>query len=412
VDKRREADGFAFREQLSTMARERVGLSEIGEIVSLAAKYRALSFGAGEPSADMFPKDDIREAMARAFRENDDIWGYHPDEFGLMELREWIASRMRQDGMAPDWMRPENVIITNGGGEAMNLIAEALVDPGSMVLVESPTYTESLLTFRKQGAVCLPVPSDDDGLIPEELARVASSRRARFLYTIPNFQNPSGRTTPLDRRVKILEILRDHGMALVEDDPYHYLSYDGEPPASYLKLAGDDKRVIHCNSFSKTITPGLRCGWAVIPPAMSEAISCLRICAGLGRPLVIQRGIINYLGGMDFSKRVSVLRDEYRKRRGAMLEAAARYLAPLGIKTNRPGGGFFIWAEAMPGVNTREFAHFAVREEHIAIIPGTAFYLKGEKDGFSSFRLSYSKVPTDSVDEGMKRLARAFQTFA
>ena len=287
--KRQTDDVFAFKEQLSEMARERIGTSEIGEILSLAAKYGALSFGAGEPSEDMFPKDEMREAFSRAFRETDDIWGYHHDEFGLLELREWIADRMRRDGIAPDWVRPENIIITNGGGEAMSLVTEALVDPGSVILVESPTYTESLLSFRKQGGICLPVPSDDHGLIPEELARVAASREARFLYTIPNFQNPSGRTTPQDRRIKILEIMRDRGMALVEDDPYHYLSYDGEPPASYLKLSGDDKRVIHCNSFSKTIAPGLRCGWAVIPPALAKAISCLRICAGLGRPLAIQQ---------------------------------------------------------------------------------------------------------------------------
>ena len=396
---------------MSAMARERIGASEIGEIISLAVKYGAMSFGAGEPSEDMFPKDEMSEAFTRVLGENGDIWGYHHDEFGLMTLREWITERMKRDGMAPDWVRPENVIITNGGGEAMNLVAEALIDPGSVVLVESPTYTESLLTFRKQGAVCVPVPSDDDGLIPEELERLAASRKARFLYTIPNFQNPSGRTTPETRRIEILEILRSRGIALVEDDPYHYLSYDGEPPAGYLRLAGDDKRVIHCNSFSKTIAPGLRCGWAVIPPALTEAISCLRICAGLGRPLLIQRGIMNYLDGMDFPKRISALRDEYRKRRGAMLEAAARYLAPLGVKTNRPGGGFFIWAEAMPGINTREFARFAIREEHIAIIPGTAFYPEGEKDGFRSFRLSYSKVPADSIDEGMRRLARAFNAY-
>ena len=403
--------GFAFREQLSCMARERMGVTEIGEMIALVVQNGAMSFGAGEPSADMFPKDGIRDAMDRAFRECSDIWGYHHDEFGLMELREWIARRMAEDGMSPSWVKPENIIITNGGGEAMSLVTEALVDPGSLVLVESPTYTESLLTFRKQGAVCVPVASDESGIIHEELARVVSSCRARLLYTIPNFQNPSGRTTPLGRRIKILEILRDNDIALVEDDPYHYLSYDGEPPATYLKLAGDDMRVVHCNSFSKIIAPGLRCGWAVIPNALTDIFGTLRVSSGLGRPLAIQRGILNYLEKEDFRARIEFLRGEYRARRGVMLGSIEKFLAPLGVKTNRPGGGFFIWADMLHGMSARQFAHYAVTEKKIGVIPGTAFYPSGEDKGDGSFRLSYAKVPAELIDEGMSRLADAFRSF-
>jgi 2-aminoadipate transaminase len=359
----------------------------------------------------MFPKDMIREAMDRAFRDSD-IWGYHHDEFGLMELREWIIDRMSRDGMLPEWAKPENVMITNGGGEAMSLVTEALVDPGAIVLVESPTYTESLVTLRKQGAVCLSVPSDGDGIIPCELARVASSRRARFLYSIPNFQNPSGRTTPLDRRTEILKILRDNDIALVEDDPYHYLSYDGTPPTSYINLAGGDKRVIHCNSFSKIIAPGLRVGWAVVPDALIEIFRTLRISSGLGRPLAIQKGVLNYLSAVDFDGRIGELRREYRKRRDAMLGSVEKRLAPLGISSNRPSGGFFIWADTPRGVSAKKFAHYAVKEEKIGIIPGTAFYPSGMNAGDGSFRLSYAKVSADTIDEAMRRLARAFQSYA
>jgi 2-aminoadipate transaminase len=402
--------GFSFKKQMSCMAKERIGTSEIGEMISLVERHGAMSFGAGEPSADMFPKEEIREAMARAFRE-DDVWGYHHDEFGLIGLREWIAARMSEDGMLPGWAGAENIIVTNGGGEAMSLVTEALIDPGSVILVESPTYTESLLTFRKQGAVCVPVDSDDRGIIPEALERAASSNPARFLYTIPNFQNPSGRTTPPDRRARILEILRAHGVALVEDDPYHYLSYDGEPPESYMSLAGDDRRVIHCNSFSKTIAPGLRCGWAVIPDALIGAITALRVSSGLGRPLAIQRGILNYLTSTDFKGRIRALRAEYSARRAAMLSAIEKFLLPLGVKTNRPGGGFFIWGDLAPGISAREFARYAVTEKKIAVIPGTAFYPAGEGKGDGSFRLSYAKVPANMIDEGMNRLADAYRAY-
>jgi 2-aminoadipate transaminase len=403
--------GFAFREQISAMARDRMGISEIGEMISLIVENEALSFGAGEPSADMFPKEGIREAMGWAFQDPD-IWGYHHDDFGFIDLRKWITSRMAEDGISPEWVTPKNVIITNGGGEAISLVTEALVDPGSLVIVESPTFTESLLTFRKQGAVCIPAPSDDDGIIPEALAQIASSLKAKFLYTIPNFQNPSGRTTPLDRRIKILEILEDNDVALLEDDPYHYLSYDGEPPASYLKLSGNDKRVIHVNSFSKTIAPGLRIGWAVIPDSLAKIFSCLRISSGLGRPLAIQKGVWRFLTGIDFTKRVKNLRDEYRLRRAAMLDAIEKHLTPLGIRTNRPAGGFFIWAETPGGVSARKFAHYAVKEEKIGIIPGTAFYPAIENLGDDSFRLSYAKVPIGSIEEGMKRLSRAWRSYS
>jgi 2-aminoadipate transaminase len=348
--------------------------------------------------------------MDVAFRDRD-VWGYYHDDYGLIELREWIASRMKRDGMAPDWVGPENILITNGGGEAVSLAAEALVDPGSLILVESPTYTESLLTFRKQGGVCVSAPSDDDGIIPSELARIASSRVARFLYTVPNFQNPSGRTTPAERRIEILGILRENGMALVEDDPYHYLSYDSLPPESYLKLAGEDMRVIHVNSFSKIIAPGLRVGWAVIPPRLVKIFSSLRISAGLGRPLAIQRGVLIYLLGLDFNGMIAGLCREYRIRRGTMFDMIEKYLTPLGLRTNRPSGGFFIWGEA-PGVgDAKRFARYAVCEEKIGIIPGSAFYPEGDRGGDEFFRLSYSKIRTDAIEEGMARLAKAWNSY-
>lgn len=406
---------FAFREQLSTMARERLGISEIGEMTSLVVEHEAISFGAGEPSADMFPKEGIRAAMEKAFQDQE-IWGYYHEDYGFTGLREWIVDRMRRDAMVPEWVDVDNILLTNGGGEAVSLITEALIDPGALILVESPTYTESLLTFRKQGAVCVPIASDDDGIIPEELERVARLRRARFLYTIPNFQNPSGRTTPLERRVRILEILREHGLALIEDDPYHYLSYDGVPPTSYLKLAGEDRRVIHCNSFSKIVAPGLRNGWAVIPPSLISVFTALRISAGLGRPLAIQKGILHYLEGVDFEERIRSLCGEYRQRRAVMLDMIAKYLTPLGIRTNIPAGGFFIWAQVPESTDAAfdvaAFSKHAVTREKIGIIPGSAFYPAGDEGGRRSFRLSFAKVSTDLVEEGMQRLTRAWQSYA
>jgi 2-aminoadipate transaminase len=304
------AGEFVFRDQLSVMAKERLEPSEIGEMIKLTIENDAISFTAGEPSPDIYPLDELKESFKDVFNETS-LLAYYKDDFGLIELREWIADRMAVDGIAPEWVSKDNILLTNGAGEAIQLVSEALIDPGSIVLVESPTYTESLLTFRKQGAQCISVPSDDNGIVPEALEDVLSKRRVRFLYTIPNFQNPSGRTSPQERREEILRIVENYNVPILEDDPYHYLSYDRVPPDSYLKLAGEDKRVIHTNSFSKTVAPGMRCGWAVIPSSLIKQMNALRVSAGLTRAAIVQKGLVNYLKSIDFNERVNFLCDTY-----------------------------------------------------------------------------------------------------
>ena len=403
---------FVFRDQLSTMAKERLEPSEIGEMIKLTIENDAISFTAGEPSADIYPLAELKEAFKNVFDETS-LLAYYKDDFGLIELREWIAARMLVDGIAPKWVNSENILLTNGAGEAIQLVSEALIDPGSVVLVESPTYTESLLTFRKQGAQCLSVPSDDEGIVPEALEDILSKRSVRFLYTIPNFQNPSGRTSSLDRRKKILQVAEKFDIPILEDDPYHYLSYDRVPPDSYLKLAGEDKRVIHTNSFSKTVAPGMRCGWAVIPGSLIKQMNALRVSAGLTRAAIVQKGLVNYLKSIDFNERVNFLCDTYRVRRNGMMKAIADHLDPLGIKTNYPSGGFFVWAEVPLIDDVKSFARFAVVEKKIGIIPGSAFFTQDEAHkGNNSFRISFAKVSPDVANDGVLRLADAFNRYS
>lgn len=402
---------FDFRYQLSTMAKERLDPTEIGIMIKLAIKHDAISLTAGEPSADLYPTEELKEAFKTIF-DDLSLLGYAKEDFGLRELRDWITDRMRADGMIPDWVTSDNILLTNGAGEAIELVAETLIDPGCTVLVEAPTFTETLLTFRKQGANCVGVPSDDDGIIPEEFEKILKKRSVRFLYTIPNFQNPSGRTSPLERRAAILEIARRYDVPVFEDDPYHYLSYDGEPPATYLKLAGDDRRVLHSNSFSKLVAPGMRCGWLVVPDAIIPHLNAFRVSAGLTRPAILQKGLHAYLSNINFGKRVEFLRAAYRERRDGMLRAIDEHLAPLGVRTNRPKGGFFIWGEADGVDDMTAFARFAVEKKKVGIIPGSAFYTMDEaKNGRRSFRLSFAKVAPETAGEGLRRLAEAFAEY-
>lgn len=400
-----------FRDQLSAMAKERIEPSEIGVMIKLTIDNKAISFTAGEPSSDIFPVEELNRAFISVF-DDTSLLSYYKDAFGLIELRDWIAERMLSDGMAPDWLKWDNILLTNGASEAIDLIAEALIDPGSLVLTEAPTYTESLLTFRKQGASVIGVPSDDDGIIPEELAAILSNRKARLLYTIPNFQNPSGRTSPLRRRLQILDTARSYDIPIVEDDPYHYLSYDEEPPTTYLKLAGDDRRVIHTGSFSKLVAPGVRCGWAVIPDSIIPQMSALRTSAGLSCPVFLHQGLLRYLLSIDFDNRISSLRNTYRARRNAMVCSIEKYLYPLGIRTNRPKGGFFLWGECPAVSDMVSFARFAVEKKKIGIIPGCAFFSHDEAPfNKHAFRISFAKVDPDVAEEGVRRLASAFKDY-
>lgn len=402
---------FTFQDQLSSMAKERLEPSEIGIMIKLAIANKAISFAAGEPSADIYPTSELKEAFAGIF-DDPSLLAYYKDDFGLIELREWIVERMKKDGMVPQWASAKNILLTNGAGEAIELAAEALIDPGSLVLVESPTFTETLLTFRKQGAQCVGVPSDDYGIIPEALEDILKKRRVRFLYTIPNFQNPSGRTSPLERRKAILELAEKYCLPIFEDDPYHYLSYDGEPPATYLKLAGDDRRVLHSNSFSKLVAPGIRVGWLVVPDEIIPHLNAFRVSAGLARPAILQKGLYNYLRNIDFAKRVAQLQNVYRTRRDGMAAAVDKHLKPLGVRTNYPRGGFFMWGEKEGIDDMTAFGRFAVEEKKIAILPGSAFYTQDEaRFDRNSFRISFAKVDPQTADEGAARLAEAFTEY-
>lgn len=402
---------FSFQDQLSSMAKERLEPSEIGVMIKLAIANKAISFAAGEPSADIYPTSELKEAFATIF-DDPSLLAYYKDDFGLGELREWIVERMKEDGMVPQWTSAKNILLTNGAGEAIELAAEALIDPGSLVLVEAPTFTETLLTFRKQGAQCVGVPSDDDGIIPEALEDILKKRRVRFLYTIPNFQNPSGRTSPLERRKAILKLAEKYCLPIFEDDPYHYLSYDGEPPATYLKLAGDDRRVLHSNSFSKLVAPGIRVGWLVVPDEIIPHLNAFRVSAGLARPAILQKGLYNYLQNIDFKERVAQLQNVYRTRRDGMAAAVDKHLKPLGVRTNYPRGGFFMWGEKEGIGDMTAFGRFAVEEKKIAILPGSAFYTQDEaKFDRNSFRISFAKVDPQTADEGAARLAEAFTEY-
>lgn len=398
-----------WNSRFSTLARERLKASLIGEMIKLVAKHKAISFTAGEPSADLFPLEELSASMQKAFK-NPGFFGYYPHNEGLLELREWIVNWMRADGLLPEWVDAGNILLTNGSQEGISLATETFIDEGDLIALESPTYPEALLTFTKQGAGFVSVATDKDGIIPSSLENLLTGNRVKFLYTIVSFQNPSGCTTTTERRREVLELCRKHDVVILEDDPYHYLRYEGTAPESYIRLAGDDDRVIFMGSFSKIVAPGVRCGWMVAPSAVMPKLNHLRVSSEISLPASMQYALFDFMNGRDLEAYFGHLQNTYRVRRDALVASLRKHLVPLGLEFDVPEGGFFLWGR-IPGLEDMiGFARYAIETEKIGFIPGTIFFAD-EGTGLDTIRFSFAKVNPEMAEEGALRLARALKAY-
>lgn len=395
--------------RFSTMARERLDSSFIAEMIKLVVENQAISFTAGEPSTELFPLEGLAASARNAFR-NPDLFSYYPFDEGLVGLREWIVGWMGADGLLPEWVSAKNVFLTNGSQEGINLVTEALIDEGDLIALEDPTYPEAFLNFARQGARFVSAAVDKEGILPDSLEKVLRENRVKFLYTIVSFQNPRGCTAPTERRRQVLELCRKFDVVILEDDPYHYLRFEGDVPESYLRLAGDDARVLYLGSFSKIVAPGLRCGWVVAPPEIMSTLNHLRVSNVIGLPAFPQYILFDFLKDLDLAPYFEHLQKAYRTRRDALVAALERHVVPLGLSFDIPEGGFFLWGR-IPGLNDMvRFARFAVETEKIGIIPGTIFFPEKGK-GLDTIRFSFAKVTPEMAEEGALRLARALRTF-
>ncbi|MCF7936090.1 MAG: PLP-dependent aminotransferase family protein [Synergistales bacterium] len=395
--------------RLNAKAGGRVKPSVIAEMVYLVQEYEAISFTAGQPSADLFPMEDFSRGFRQAC-EIPELFGYYHDYAGLVELREWIVQWMRGDGLLPHWAGVEHVLLTNGSQEGLNLLAEALIDPGDAVALEDPSYPEALLAFRKEGARLVPVPVDMEGPSLEELERVFREEGVRFFYSIVNFQNPSGASTSDARKEAVLELARRYDVVILEDDPYHYLRFEGAFPGSYIAMAGDDDRVVYLGSFSKILAPGLRCGWLVAPRSLVVALTCLRVACEIGLSAVPQYAVYETVRDLDMTSYLLTLQDRYKMRRDALVKALGEYVVPQGLHFEVPEGGFFIWGE-IPGIDDiYSFARFAVVEERVGVVPGMIFSPL-EDGGYRHIRFSYATADEATSREGARRLARALSAY-
>jgi DNA-binding transcriptional MocR family regulator len=351
-----------------------------------------ISFARGAPAPECIPVELLADCARAAIQEDAAALAYGPVG-GYGPLREWLGE---QHGVEPG-----RVLIANGGLQALGFVADALLAGDSRrVLVEGPTYDRTLTILRRLGADVEAVPMDDEGLDLDALvAALDRGPRPAFVYTIPTFQNPSGRTLGPQRRRELVELVRARGVTLLEDDPYRLVRFDGEPLTTLHELAGGEG-VVHASSFSKTVAPGLRVGYAVLPPELVGPVEAVAVASYITPVLLGQATVWEVIRRGRFFPNVEHVRTLLRARRDAMLAALEREL-PDGAGWSRPEGGYFVWTEL--GVDTAELLGRAA-DAGVAIVKGSDFFPDG-RGGQTSARLAYSYVSPEEIGEGVAKLA-------
>ncbi|MFE2559588.1 PLP-dependent aminotransferase family protein [Streptomyces sp. NPDC059352] len=378
-----------------------VASSPVREILALTARPEVISFAGGLPAPELFDVAGIRAAYDRVLAENPQRALQYSTTEGDPELRTAIAARLAARELPTD---PDDLLVTTGSQQALTLLATALVEPGDVVLVEDPCYLAALQTFAFAGARVVPVPTDDQGLVPAALEEIAAREKATLLYLVPTFQNPTGRTLPAERRAAVAEAAARHGFWIVEDDPYGELRYDGERvPWIAADPAAADRTVL-LGSFSKVMAPGLRLGFLRAPAGLRRACVIAKQAADLHTSTIDQAAAARYLRDSDLDAHVAVMRAAYQERRDAMLDGLAAAL-PDGSRWNRPGGGMFIWATLPEGHDATALLKTAIGHE-VAYVPGAPFFC-GEPDP-GAMRLSFTTHSAEEIREGLRRLAKTF----
>ena len=371
--------------------------STIREILKVTAQPEIISFAGGLPAPELFPVEAVRaaadEVLAHSGRE---ALQYGPSE-GFPLLRDWIAEEMQRRGVN---VPSAEVLVTNGSQQVLDLAAKLFLNPGDVVLTENPTYLAAIQAFQTFEARFVPVPTDGQGLIPEALPGLIRQHHPKFLYTIPNFQNPTGVTLAAERRPILARIAADHALPIVEDDPYGRLRYHGNeiPPVKHWDEAGC---VIYASTFSKTIAPGLRLGWLAASAENFSRLLILKQAADLHTSSFDQRVAHAYLTRNDQIAHLARLRRAYGER-FAVMDAALRAEMPAGYEWTHPDGGMFLWVTGPAELDGLTLLEQAITRR-VAFVPGRDFF--PTEGGGNYLRLNFSHSPPEQIREGVHRLA-------
>ena len=379
--------------------------SEIRSLFAVASRPEIVSLAGGMPNLSAIPMDMMAGIVETLIKDHGQEALQYGSGQGHPQLREQICDVMALEGIKAN---PNDVLVTTGSQQALDLISRIFIDPGDVVLVEAPSYVGALGTFAQYEASVVHVEMDQNGLIPEALRQAIKTlryqgRRIKFLYLIPNYQNPAGVLLPADRRTEILDICRSEKIFIVEDNPYGLLGFDR--PSPNAMRAEDSENVIYLGSFSKTIVPGFRIGWALVPQSLKEKLVIASESSILCPSNFSQMAIASYLANQPWREQIASFCALYKVRRDAMLSALDAYF-PKAATWTKPAGGFYVWVTLPPEIDTKAMVPKAIAAK-VAYVPGTAFFA----DGFGSWslRLSYCYPTPERITQGVMALSKVVE---
>ena len=369
--------------------------SFIREILKITQRPEIISFAGGLPSPATFPIERMKAAYDKVLSETGKVALQYGPTDGYAPLREWIAHSLSTEGTK---ILPEQILMVSGSQQALDLVGKVLIDEGSRVLVETPSYLGALQAFSVYRPEFASVATDDDGLVPSSIERVAEG--ARLLYSLPNFQNPTGRSLSIARRRELVETCANLGLPLIEDDPYGALSYRGEPMPKMVAMNPDG--VIYMGSFSKVLTPGIRLGYVCAPLPLVRRLELAKQAADLHTAQLTQMVVYEVVKNGFLDEHIPTIRTLYGNQCQAMLDAMAEHF-PASVSWTKPEGGMFIWVTLPKSIDAMELLDQAIAAR-VAFVPGAPFYANAPET--NTLRLSFVTVPPDRIREGIAILGK------
>lgn len=389
--------GFNFAKRM-----EGIKASEIRELLKLTQRPEVISFAGGLPAPELFPVDIVKEVTSEILDEQGTSALQYGTTEGYTPLREKIAKRMEVFGIKAT---AEDILITSGSQQGLDFTGKIFLDPGDVVLCESPSYLGALNAFKAYQPKFIEVPTDDYGMKMDELEKILESTdRIKVIYVIPDFQNPSGRTWSVERREKLIELANKYNLPVVEDNPYGELRFEGEIPPS-IKSMDTEGRVIFLGTFSKTFCPGFRLGWTHASKELLNKYIMVKQGADLQASTISQMTLNKYLEKYNLDDHIEKIKKVYVKRRDLMLKTMEEEF-PSGVKFTRPEGGLFTWVTLPQHINARDLAKKAI-EKNVAFVPGGSFFPNGGNE--NTLRINYSNMDEERIVLGVKRLGECIK---
>ena len=379
--------------------------SEIRELLKLTEKPEVISFAGGLPAPELFPIEEMKEISKVVLDESGTQALQYSTTEGFPPLREQIAKRMNSKNKTN--ITKDDILITNGSQQGLDFAGKAFLDEGDIVLCESPSYLGAINAFKSYRPNFIEVPTDNNGMIMEELENILlTTENIKMIYVIPDFQNPTGRTWPLERRKKFMEIINKYEIPVIEDNPYGELRFKGEGLPS-LKSMDKKGLVIFLGTFSKIFCPGYRIGWTCASQKILSKFIFIKQGADLQASTISQREVSKFIDLYDLDKHVEKIKEVYERRRDLMLETMKSEF-PEGIEYTHPEGGLFTWVELPSHLDSRVIMQDCLKN-NVAYVPGGSFFPNGGKE--NCFRLNYSNMPDDRIVEGIKRLGEVLKQY-